>query len=332
LNFGRQTSNFIVQLRKFELNDFVRMPPLNSLRAFEAAQRHMSFQKAAGELHVTPAALSYQIRQLEEHLEIKLFNRLNRAVELTNAGRLLATGVEESFSVLRRSLTKLSRHKAGNVLVVSAGPAFTSKWFVPRLYRFLARHPNIDLRISSSLVKVDLAMGDVDVALRFGQGKYEGCTSVKLLDECLTPMCAPGLLKGNHPLKQPSDLAGRPLIHDETQIGQFQLLGWKEWLEAAGVSNEVNSVSGPKFDIADNAIDAAIAGAGIVLGRTVLANGDIEAGRLVALFDLKLKAGFAFYAVVAESRANEENIKRFVNWILDEVNGKIDTATPEPVV
>ena len=314
------------------MNDYVRMPPLNSLRAFETAQRHMSFKKAAEELHVTPAALSYQIRQLEEHLEIKLFNRLNRAVELTNAGRLLASGVEESFSVLRRTLTKLSRHKAGNVLVVSAGPAFTSKWFVPRLYRFLARHPNIDLRISSSLVAVDLEMGDVDVALRFGQGEYEGCTSVKLMDECLTPMCAPELINGDHPLRHPADLAGHLLIHDETHVGQFRLPGWKDWLEAIGVSELVNSTGGPKFDIADNAIDAAIAGAGVVLGRTVLANGDIEAGRLVAPFGLRLKAGYAFYAVVAESRSNEENIKRFVDWIMDEVNGIIDTATPEPVV
>jgi len=309
-----------------------KLPPLNSLRAFDAAQRHMSFQRAAEELFVTPAALSYQIRQLEDHLGAKLFNRLNRAVELTPEGALIAQGIEDSFGLLRRTLTRLERRKEQNVLVISAGPAFTSKWLAPRLYRFLARWPEIDVRISAALKKADLAGGDVDIGLRFGHGSYEGCTSVKLLKECVTPMCAPQLLEGPNAIKTPRDLAGHMLIHDDTHIstGMFDLPGWKGWVEAAGISNIVNVDKGAHFDIADHALDAAITGAGVVLGRTVLADGDINAGRLVAPFDLRLKAEYAFYIVVADSRVNETNIKRFSDWVQEEARGEIDTDIPGP--
>jgi len=310
----------------------MRLPPLNALRAFEAAQRHMSFQKAAQELFVTPAALSYQIRQLEEHLDTKLFKRLNRAVELTDDGRLIAQGVEDSFGLLRRTLTRLERHKDSNVLVISAGPAFTSKWLTPRLYRFLARWPDIDVRISAALKKADLVAGDVDIGLRFGHGNYPGCTAIKLLEECVTPMCAPGLLQGPKAIRTPRDLAHHMLIHDDTHIqsGMFQLPDWKTWTRAAGVDDVVNVEKGAHFDIADNALDAAIAGGGVVLGRTVLADGDIKAGRLVAPFDLRLKAEYAFYVVVASSRENETNIKRFTDWVQEEARGEIDADVPGP--
>lgn len=309
---------------------FDRLPPLNSLRAFDAAQRHMSFQKAANELNVTPAALSYQIRQLEDHLGVKLFERLNRAVALTDEGLAIAPGIEDSFALLRRTMARLSRKRADNVLVISAGPAFTSKWLVPRLYRFLACHPTIDLRISSSLAVVDLLVDDVDIGLRFGRGIYPGCKAIRLMDECLTPMCSPLLLEGENALKTPADLASHILIYDETHIGQFKLPSWRDWLEAAGVSSLVPQRAGPHFDIADNAIDAAIAGAGVVLGRTVLARADIKAGRLVAPFDLRLKADFAFYAAIAENRIDEPNIRHFLDWIMDEINGKYDREVPEP--
>jgi len=310
-----------------------RLPPLNALRAFDAAQRHMSFQKAAEELFVTPAALSYQIRQLEEHLGIKLFNRLNRAVELTPEGHMIAPGIEDSFNLMRRTLTRLERRKDNNVLVISAGPAFTSKWLAPRIYRFLARWPDIDVRISAALKKADITAGEVDIGLRFGHGNYEGCTSVKLLEECVTPMCAPQLLEGPNAIKTPRDLAHHMLIHDDThlQSGMFDLPSWKAWAEEAGVSDLINVEKGAHFDIADHALDAAIAGAGVVLGRTVLADGDIKAGRLVTPFDLRQRAEYAFYVVAATQRKNETNIKRFSDWVQEEAQGKIDADVPGPV-
>ena len=310
-----------------------RLPPLNALRAFEAAQRHMSFQKAAQELFVTPAALSYQIRHLEDHLGVKLFNRLNRAVELTAQGRLIARGVEDSFALLKNTLTRLERGKDKNILVISAGPAFTAKWLAPRLYRFLAQWPEIDVRISASLKRADLTIGDVDIGLRFGSGDYEGCTATKLLEECITPMCAPKLLQGPNAIREPADLAKYNLIHDDTHFGQslFKMPNWQTWLEQAGVADKVNANKGTHFDIADHALEAAVAGSGVVLARTVLADGDVQAGRLVAPFDLRLSAEYAFYVVTDQRRENETNIKRFTDWVCQEAAGKIDSTIPGPV-
>ena len=309
-----------------------RLPPLNALRAFEAAARHMSFQKAAGELHVTPAALSYQIRQLEDHLGRKLFRRLNRAVDLTPDGAALAAGVRDGFDRLMQAVAAFNQRRTGNVLVISAGPAFTAKWLTPRLYRFIAAWPDIDARIAASIRLADLRRDDVDIVVRFGRGTYAGCVSSKLLDEYVTPLCAPSLLTGAHPLRGPADLAHHTLIHDETHVGVFDLPDWRRWLAEAGVSNVDASRSGLHFNVADHAIDAAVAGAGVVLGRMVLADADIKAGRLVQPFPLKLKADYAFYVVTLESRVDEPAIKAFHDWIFTEAEGEGAAETPGPPV
>jgi LysR family glycine cleavage system transcriptional activator len=309
-----------------------RLPPLNALRAFEAAARHMSFQKAAGELHVTPAALSYQIRQLEDYLGRKLFKRLNRAVELTPDGAVLAAGVRDGFDRLKQAVAALNQRRTGNVLVISAGPAFTAKWLTPRLYRFIAAWPDIDARIAASIRLADLHRDDVDIVVRFGRGTYAGCVSTKLLDEYVTPLCAPSLITGAHPLRSPADLAHHTLIHDETHVGVFDLPDWRRWLAEAGVSNVDPARSGLHFNVADHAIDAAVAGAGVVLGRMVLADADIKAGRLVQPFPLKLKADYAFYVVTLESRIDEPAITAFHDWIFAEAEGEGAAETPGPPV
>ncbi|GJL81388.1 MAG: transcriptional regulator GcvA [marine bacterium B5-7] len=309
-----------------------RLPPLNSLKAFEAAARHMSFQKAAAELNVTPAALSYQIRQLEDLLGIKLFKRLNRAVELSREGALIEPGIREGFERLSQAMRRLKRSRAGNVLTISAGPALTAKWLVPRLYRFIARHPEIDARISATMQLADLVHDDVDIAFRFGRGQYDACRSVKLFDEYVTPLCAPALLDKSPGLQHPSDLASYTLIHDDTHIGLFDLADWPTWLKAAGVDNPDGTREGLHFNIADDALNVAVAGAGVVLGRTALAQSDIDAGRLVAPFDLKIKAEFSFYAVCLESRADEPFIAAFRNWLLEEAAGQVDEPAIGPAV
>ncbi len=307
------------------------LPPLNALRAFEAAQRHMSFQKAAEELHVTPAALSYQIRHLEDHLGIPLFRRLNRAVELTRQGEEIARGVEESFDRLRRTFERLQRPHRDNVLVITSGPAFSSKWLTPRIYRFLAKYPEIDLRISSSLALVDLHYGDIDIGLRFGRGEYKDCTSTKLHDEYLTPMFAPHLLEGDKAVRHPADLLKHPLVHDDTHMQDLKMPGWDDWLKAAEVSGTQRVAKGVHYSVADDALEAAVSGAGIILGRTTLAEGDLKTGRLVAPFPLKLKADYAFFAVVSQRRTDEPNIRHFIEWNTDEASGKVDTSIPGPV-
>jgi len=294
-----------------------RLPSLNALRAFDAAARHMSFQAAAEELHVTPAALSYQIRQLEEALDLKLFIRLNRAVELTEEGKLIRPYIREGFNQFSEAIQRLNKKRASNVLNISAGPALTSKILAPRLYDFITQFPDIDARISATLSLVDLQQYDYDIAIRFGKGNYEGCTSVKLFDEFVTPFCSPSLLDKTNTLELPSDLKNFTLIHDDTHKDNPEIATWDEWLAEAGV-DDLNVESHLHFNSADHALDAAVAGAGIVLGRGLLAKGDLQANRLVAPFDLKMKSGFSFYAVFLESRADENNIKKFCNWLISE--------------
>lgn len=292
-----------------------RLPSLNALRAFDAAARHMSFQAAAKELHVTPAALSYQIRQLEEGLDVKLFTRLNRAVELTQEGELIRPYIREGFSQFSEAVRQLNRKRTSNVLNISAGPALTSKILAPRLYDFILQYPEIDARISATLSLVDLQHQEFDIAIRFGKGEYPGCTSIKLFDDYVMPLCSPQLLQGPNAIKEPKDLVNCTLIHDGTHIENSEVPSWGTWLTAAGEKDlEGNSVL--HFNLADHALDAAAAGAGIVLGRELLAKNDIQAKRLVAPFDLKLKTDFSFYAVFLENRADESNIKRFCDWLI----------------
>lgn len=324
----------ILQLSFIDVIDMPpdRLPPLNSLRAFNAAARHMSFQNAAEELFVTPAALSYQIRQLEDHLGVKLFNRLNRAVELTELGALIAPGIREGFARLSKTMQQLERRKSSNVLVISAGPAITAKWLAPRLYRFVSKHPNIDARVSSSIKKANLEEDDVDVAIRFGMGDYERCRSIKLFDEYVTPMCSPSLLDGDKPLRSPEDLNNHTLIFDDTHFGFFDLADWSVWFEEAGIKETDEGHGRIRFNVADHALDAAIAGAGVVLGRRALAQGDIDAGRLVMPFDLKIKADFSFFLVHLESRVDDPNIRAFRDWLMEEIGGTVSTKAPGPAV
>jgi LysR family transcriptional regulator, glycine cleavage system transcriptional activator len=332
LHGNSQTSNIDYSGKIILSEKMQRFPSLNALRAFDCAVRHMSFQKAAEELFVTPAALSYQIRQLEEHLDLKLFDRLNRAVRLTAEGEALAPGIRDGFLAFENALRLLNRRQADNVLVVSAGPAFTAKWLAPRLYRFMLRHPEIDARISASLKLVDMQRDDIDVSIRFGRGKYEGCDSILLFDEYVTPMCSPRVANGEIPLEQPSDLAHHTLIHDDTHVGVFDLADWKNWLDAAGAPDVDPKRSGLHFNIADHALDAAVAGAGVVLGRWILAQNDLEAGRLVTPFDLKIKADFSFYAVILKNRLKDKNIRAFCAWLRDEISGNVEPAMAGPAV
>ena len=292
-----------------------RLPSLNALRAFDAAARHMSFQAAAKELHVTPAALSYQIRQLEEGLDLKLFTRLNRAVELTQEGKLIRPYIREGFAQFAEAIQRLNRKRTSNVLNISAGPALTSKILAPRLHDFVLKFPEIDARISATLGLVDLKHQEFDIAIRFGKGDYEGCTSVKLFDEYVIPLCSPSLLEGPNGIREPQDLTKHTLIYDDTHINQIEIANWETWLKAAGKEGLIAN-SSLHFNSADHALDAAAAGAGIVLGRELLAKGDINAKRLVAPFKLKLKTEFSFYAVFLENRADESNIKRFCDWLI----------------
>ncbi len=288
-------------------------PSLNALRAFEAAARLLSFQSAASELHVTPAALSHQVRQLEAQLGLKLFNRQHRAVSLTAAGKRLQPELRDAFATIDRAIRDVQQRSEPNTLTVASGPSFTAKWLSPNLRDFLERAPGTDFRISSSLTLVDLPRSDIDVAIRFGRGHYPDCQTVRLADDHLAPMCSPTWL-AEHPLATPADLIEHTLIDDQTHLGgDLSLPVWEDWLRAAGVRKKArNRVA---FNVADHTLDAAAAGGGVVLGRTVLACTDLASGRLVCPFELQIPTGFAFYAVSPDARTDDPLVQQFINWL-----------------
>ena len=290
------------------------LPPLNALRAFEATARHLSFSRAAEELNVTPAAVSHQVKALEETLGTSLFRRLNRAIELTDAGRLLFPDLQEGFQRIGEAVAKLDRLSDDRVLVISTGPAFSAKWLAPRLYRFLEQYPEIDARISANLGRSNFGADGVDVAIRFGGGEYSGFHVEPLVEDSLLPLCSPALLARGPALKTPRDLRRHVLIHDDSLSFRENHPGWAEWLKAAGVRG-VDASRGLRFNHADHGIDAAIEGAGVVLARKVMAAGDLRLGRLVAPFALEIPVGLAFYLVTPRGAETRPKTAKFRDWI-----------------
>lgn len=291
-----------------------RLPPLTALRAFEAAARHMSFSKAAEELHVTPAALSYQIKSLEEHLGNALFIRLNRAVELTEAGRALAPGTAEGFQILTNAWRSTRRLQDTTTLNVTAGPAFTAKWMAPRLYEFARAHPEIDLRFSASLRMMDFDRDEIDVAIRFGYGPDLGLWSQQLSSEWFTPVMTPELAE-RYPT--PESLTEAPLIFDESTSFLRPNCDWPTWFRAVGITHTPSH--GLHFSGADHAVDAALAGGGVVLGRRAMVIKDIYDGRLVAPYGIALgtKAHFRFLCRLGTE--NRPQITALRDWMLAEI-------------
>lgn len=288
-----------------------RLPPMNTLRAFEAAARHLSFTLAAEELHVTQAAVSHQIRTLEEALGVRLFRRLNRAIRLTEEGQEFVGEVRKALSHLATAVEKLAAPDAGGPLTVSLLPSFASKWLVPRLGRFRAKHPEIDVRISPSTGLTDFQRDDVDMAVRYGKGNYEGLHSVRLMTEDIFPVCSPALMTGQHPLKQPQDLRYHTLLHDDANVD------WAAWLLMAGVEG-VDPRQGPYFTDSGMVIQAAAEGQGVALARGALAAGDIESGRLIRPFDIAIPTEYAYYVVSPKATMHHPKIAAFREWLLEE--------------
>ncbi|MEO0487125.1 MAG: transcriptional regulator GcvA [Pseudomonadota bacterium] len=291
-----------------------RLPPLTALRAFEAAARHMSFSKAAEELSVTPAALSFQIKSLEEHLGEPVFRRLNRAVELTEAGRTLAPGVSDGFQALQGAWRAVQRLTDQTNLTVTAGPAFTAKWLAPRLFEFAQAHPEIELRFSASLKMMDFNRDGVDVAIRFGTGPDDGLYSVPLAPEWVTPVMTPDMAAR---FPTPSSLRHAPLIVDQSIDFLTPQVDWAAWFRTMEI--EPPEVHGPKFSQADHAVDAALAGVGVVLGRRALCIKDIAEGRLVAPHRVALNTGARFRFICPKGLERRPHIAAFRDWILAEI-------------
>jgi LysR family transcriptional regulator, glycine cleavage system transcriptional activator len=292
-------------------------PGLRSLRAFDAAARHLSFSKAAAELHVTPAAISHQIKELEDQTGVELFTRTSRSMALTKAGEILFEASQDALETLSRALHRMRRTTARNQLKVSSAPSVAAKWLVPRLDEFLALVPGADVRVDISAAPLDFARDDIDVAIRFGAGKYPGLRADLMFQDKVFPVCSPSLITADKPLNTPHDLLRHTLIHlDWEAVGQ-PWPNWRMWMLAAGVK-DFDSQAGLHFGHTALTIQAAIDGHGVALGDSNLVADDLAAGRLVKPFDLSLEApdDFAYYVISPTETVDLPMIKAFREWCL----------------
>ena len=292
------------------------LPSLNGLRAFEAAARYMSFTRAAAELNVTQTAISHQIRRLEEQIGIQLFIRRNRTLALTRDAQDYLPFVRSAFEDLRLATARLRRSSHDGMLTVSTTASLATKWLVSRVAAFQEAHPGIEIRITTSAHLVDFRRDDVDMAVRYGRGHWPGLQAHWLMAEHIFPVCSTALLNDARPLRQPEDLAHHTLLHTTVSREDWQL-----WLTAAGLPLSIAARRGLTFDQGFMAVQAAMEGLGVALGRTHLVEADIAAGRLVAPFDMVLPQDAGYYFVTPVATADAPKIALFRDWL-------ISSATP----
>lgn len=293
-----------------------KLPPLNSLRAFESAGRHLSFSKAADELNVTPGAISQQIRALEEFLETSLFKRRNRLIVLTDEGQLCLPLVSEGFANLTEAVEAVRKFGRNDPLTITSAPSFISKWLIPRLDKFKQVHPDIDVRIDASSRLVDFVNEDIDVGIRFGDGEYAELDSVYLFSFELIPVCSPKLLDKKK-LNDIADIKEHTLLHSEYDEADPSWPDWGMWLATAGIT-DIDTSHGIYFNQADMLLEAAIEGQGIGLVGEVLAANDIAEGRLVQPFETRLPVRLCYHLVSSRQKARSAKVVAFREWILEE--------------
>src|SRR5215211_3265763 len=288
-----------------------RLPPLNALKAFEAAARHESFTRAADELCVTPGAVSHQVKALEATLGLKLFNRERQRLVITEAGRDYLAVLRDAFDRIALGTARVVQRQSSGALTVSTSPDFAAKWLVNRLGHFAEAHPDIDLRVSATLHHVDFAREEVDLAVRHGDGSWPGLEVTRLCSEQLFPVCSPKLLQGRHRLSKPDQLLKFPLLHLDDRKD------WAKWLDAAGIAGAELS-RGPIMNRASMVIDAAADGQGVALARTTLAAWDLINGRLVRPFDIALRLAKSYWIVCPKAVSTLPKIRIFREWLLAE--------------
>jgi LysR family glycine cleavage system transcriptional activator len=295
-----------------------RLPPLAAVRAFEAAARLASFTRAGAELGMSQAAVSYQIRLLEDRVGAPLFLRLPRGVRLTDTGRRLAVGVGEAFDTLRAAFAEVAR-EAGGVLTISAIPAFATNWLAPRIGAFQLRHPEIAVRMTTENRLVDFAREEVDVALRAGRGGWPGLVAHRLYPLRFTPVCSPDLLRRFGPLREPADLLRLPLL---TPTDPW----WRQWFADAGVAADgIETRAGIVLDSQQIEGRAALAGQGVAMLTPFLWAAELAGGRLVQPFPLVGDDGWSIWLIYPEARRNLAKVRAWRDWLLGEVARKAET-------
>jgi LysR family glycine cleavage system transcriptional activator len=293
-----------------------RLPPLNSLRAFEVVSRHESFRSAAEELHVTAAAVSQQVKALENHLGRKLLRRRSGGYTLTADALAGLPHLREGFSQLSSAVATMTAG-AQRLLTVSAVPSLAAEWLVPRLHRFREQYPALDVLLHASEELVDFEHSRVDLGIRYGTGSYPGLASERLFVDEIFPVYSPRMLGGRAALKKPSDLRGHQLIHTDWTPDRGHWPGWTDWVRAAGVTG-VDVTKGLRSSDGALVVQAAIQGQGVALASKALVLEHLAAGRLVRPFKLSLVTDFAYYVVCAKSRADEPDLRAMRTWLLAE--------------
>lgn len=288
-----------------------RLPPLNALRAFEAAARHLSFTRAAEELSVTQAAISHQVRKLEERLGTRLFERHGRGLELTDTGGMYLPFLRQAFDIIADGTNLIVSQDTHGPLSVTMLATFAIRWFIPRLREFHRLHPDVEVRMVTTDRMVDFFREDIDCGIRYGTGSWPGLDAVKLFEDRYVAVCSPELLAGEQPLTAPADLRHHTLLHEQDDED------WRYWLAALHVEG-VDSAGGLTFDSSDLALEAAAAGLGVTLGSRIVVQGDVDDGRLVMPFGDLTDADLSYWFVYPTGSARKPNLSAFRDWLIEE--------------
>jgi LysR family glycine cleavage system transcriptional activator len=317
-----------------------RLPPLNALRVFEAAARHLSFKEAANELSITQAAVSHQIKSLEDYLGVQLFKRAGRGVQLTEAARACLPKLREGFESLAAAVETIHLRADETDLQITAPPVFTARWLMPRLADFARREPKIDVRVVSSSKMVDAGALDSTaitssldlrsdtsgVEIHLGAGDYPGYRADRLFGVSTVAVASPELVKGKVPIREPADLAHHMLLHDDAMDLVAHGHAWAKWLDVAGVADKVDGTRGPHFSSNILSLEAASQKLGVALALRPLVDADLASGRLCAPFEIELKPQSAYYLVCPEVIAERPAVAAFRKWLLQQAGQKAAKA------
>ncbi len=296
-----------------------RLPPLNAVRAFEAAARRGNFNQAAEELSVTPSAISHQVRALEEFFGTKLFRRSGRNVVLTPKARDFLRSVTQALDQINAASQRMMRRPEGNLLNIAVAPTFATGWLVPRMSEFQVDHPELEIRMCTTMSFADFANSDIDLSINYSAGEFpQGLASVRIMAEHCVPVCAPRYLE-DHELRTPDDIRNCTLLHALPRIGQ-----WRNWLEVAGVTG-VDAERGPKFQSTPLALEAAKSGLGVAIANLEFVEDHVRQGSLVAPFQVEVPSESGYYLVYPMDHADEPKIEAFREWLL----AKLDKEYPE---
>ncbi|WP_168204151.1 transcriptional regulator GcvA [Aliikangiella coralliicola] len=306
---------------------FNRLPPLSALRGFEAAARLNSFSKASSELFMTQSAISHQVKLLEDYFGQPLFKRVNRTVEVTDAGIDFLKTTQLVLGQLQKGAIRLEFFNKPGLVVLTTPPSFANKWLMSRLHEFNSQNPDLNVWVYTKYSQEELEHAEVDLAIWHGTGEWTGVEKIKLFDDKVTPLYSPKLLTGEQQISEPEDLKNFPLIHVE-QVERRE--DWQAWFSMLGLG-EVSTVLGYNFNDSSLALDYAVSGQGVVLGSTILAKDLIESGELIKPFDSYLNTELDYYLVYRKEKVEFENVERFRRWILAEFN--IDSCfVPEKII